>query len=294
MTDDKPTHLDLFSGIGGFSLAFEASGFRTVGFAEINEYPSKILRWHWPNVPNHGDFRNVPREYVDVVTAGVPCQPASCAGKMRGVNDERWLWDGTIDIVGEIGPAVAVFENVSGLLTLDNGRAFNGILSRLAEKRFDVWWDVFPAAAFGAGHLRERVFLVGSHAASLPKRIQANEAHAIPAVGGSRAFASGAPDFSTTADAVRARLQGHARNGEDGEGRTEARRPVAPPDLRGRVHSDNWWHEAHTGIPVLADGLPNKLVEAASLCIGDSIVPQVVVPLAKAIYQILRPTPQQQ
>jgi DNA-cytosine methyltransferase len=164
--NEQPTILDLFSGIGGFSLGFESAGFRTVAFSEIDPEASRVLKHWWPDVPNLGDIRGITGEVlrtigpVDGITGGVPCQPASALGQMRGAQDERWLWPETIRLVGETRPVFGVFENPTSLAVLNGGREFNGILSGLSALGYDLWWDVIPAAAVGAGHLRERLILV--------------------------------------------------------------------------------------------------------------------------------------
>jgi DNA (cytosine-5)-methyltransferase 1 len=171
------THLDLFSGIGGFSLAFEAEGFETIAFCEHDEIKRIVLRHWWPGVPILPDVRDTAaitefcRKHgpITLVTGGVPCQPTSTLGQQRGTSDERWLWPDTIRVVGAVRPRFAVFENPPAILTLQGGRAWNGIVSGLVALGYDLWWDVFSAAAFGAGHLRERVLLIATdsrHSAS--------------------------------------------------------------------------------------------------------------------------------
>ncbi|MDE2107409.1 MAG: DNA cytosine methyltransferase, partial [Patescibacteria group bacterium] len=86
------THLDLFSGIGGFALAAAAAGYKTIGFSEIEPYACKILKRHWSDVPNYGDIRNIRGIRADLVTGGFPCQPYSLAGERRGASDDRALW----------------------------------------------------------------------------------------------------------------------------------------------------------------------------------------------------------
>ena len=117
--NERPTHLDLFSGIGGFTLASQRAGYRTTQFVENNPYAQAVLRKHWPDIPVHNDIRNFyPTSSPRLLTAGVPCQPASCAGEMRGSSDkhDRWLWPEVIRVISEARPLYAVMENPTGLL----------------------------------------------------------------------------------------------------------------------------------------------------------------------------------
>src|SRR5215471_15731480 len=142
------THLDLCSGIGGFHLAAEWAGFETIGFSEVEPYCCKLLEQHWPDIPNYGDLRRADfsplRGRVTVLSAGVPCQPASLAGKRRGERDDRWLWPAVCDVVECVEPAWCVFENPYGILTLD---CFGGILLRLGEAGYAVRAFSVPANA---------------------------------------------------------------------------------------------------------------------------------------------------
>jgi len=93
--NENPTHLDLFSGIGGFALAARWAGFETVGFCDNEPYAQAVLKKHWPNVPIHGDIKaldGTAYRGVTLLTGGFPCQPFSCAGKQRGKDDDRYLW----------------------------------------------------------------------------------------------------------------------------------------------------------------------------------------------------------
>jgi site-specific DNA-cytosine methylase len=163
---NEPTLFELFAGICGFSLGFECEGFRTVGFAEYEPDASLVIAAHYPCVRNFGDVRNVSRGIlaeigpVDVITGGVPCQPASLLGQQRGTADERWLWPEAIRVVGELRPRVAVFENPPAILGLEDGRAWDGIVNGLAALRYDCLWEIVPAAIVGAGHIRPRLFLI--------------------------------------------------------------------------------------------------------------------------------------
>jgi DNA (cytosine-5)-methyltransferase 1 len=158
--------LDIFSGIGGFSYAAQQvwkDDLEIVGFCECDKFCQKVLRKHWPNVEivenvrseRIKQFRN-----IDLLSAGVPCQPASTAGSQRGTSDKRWLWPDTLEIIRLVRPHYAILENVPGLFSLEQGLAFNGILSGLAEIGYDCWWETIPACAVGAPHKRDRIWIV--------------------------------------------------------------------------------------------------------------------------------------
>ena len=157
----QATHLDLCSGIGGFTIAAHWAGFETVGFSEVEPYCCALLAQHWPEVPNYGDLRTADfshlRGHIDVLSAGVPCQPASLAGKRGGSRDERWLWEAVLDVVGSVQPAWTIFENPDGILSLGE---FGGVLLRLGTLGYEVRLFRVPANAAGAKHRRERVFIV--------------------------------------------------------------------------------------------------------------------------------------
>ncbi len=118
--------LDLFSGIGGFSLGLERAGMETVAFCEIEEYPRKILAKHWPDVPIYDDVRELNYERlksdgntdIDVLCGGFPCQPFSVAGKQRGKEDDRHLWPEMFRLLQETRPTWLIGENVAGFITM--------------------------------------------------------------------------------------------------------------------------------------------------------------------------------
>lgn len=154
---------DLFSGIGGFSLAAHWMGWRTAWFSEVDPYACRVLAHHWPDVPNLGDIRAVDWttvQPVDVVTAGFPCQPHSVAGKRLASADERDLFDEVIRCLRVVRPHVATLENVPGLLTSESGRFFGRVLGQLAKIGYDAEWQVLSAKDVGADHERKRVWIV--------------------------------------------------------------------------------------------------------------------------------------
>ena len=153
--------LDLFSGIGGFSLGLERAGMRTVAFCESNERKRQILRKHWPSVPcfpNVATLRGFEiQERIDVICGGFPCQDISLAGKRTGITSKRsGLWDHYARLIGELRPRFAIVENVPGLLV----RGLGTVLGDLAARGYDAEWDCIPAAAVGAPHLRARIWVL--------------------------------------------------------------------------------------------------------------------------------------
>lgn len=155
----------LFSGVGMIDYGLErlCGGFEIAYQVEIENYLVKVLERHWPDTLRFRDVRecgshNLP--YADCIVGGPPCQPASCAGKRKGPEDERWLWGETLRIIGEMEPRYCILENPTGLLTLNDGREFGRILGTLAALGYGVEWHCIPASAVGAPHIRDRVWIV--------------------------------------------------------------------------------------------------------------------------------------
>jgi len=160
--------LDLFSGIGGFSLGLERTGgFETVAFCEIDPFCRRVLAKHWPSVPCFEDVTTLRGEdvgTVDVICGGFPCQDISIAGRQAGIEGARsGLWGEFARLIGEIGPRFVVVENVSNLLSGPSERPgawFGRVLRDLATLGYDAEWHCIPAGAVGAPHIRDRVWVV--------------------------------------------------------------------------------------------------------------------------------------
>jgi len=156
--------LDLFSGIGGFSLGLHSTGiFETTKFVEFDSFCQKVLNKNFPNIPIEGDIRNVKgQEFeADVITGGFPCQPFSVAGKQKGTNDNRYLWPEMFRLIKEIKPEFVIGENVQGLINLQNGMVLRQVQDQLEGEGFEVQCFLIPASGVGAWHQRNRVWIVG-------------------------------------------------------------------------------------------------------------------------------------
>jgi len=162
--------LDLFSGIGGFSLGFEKAGFKTVAFCEIDKFCHKILNKHWPTIPIYNDVSRLTKEQltqdgidqIDIITGGFPCQDLSAAGKQKGINDgERsGLWYEMRRIISEIRPRFTIMENVPNFISGGGGIWFGEFLRSLAEIGYDAEWRCISAAEVGKPHVRKRLWII--------------------------------------------------------------------------------------------------------------------------------------
>jgi DNA (cytosine-5)-methyltransferase 1 len=173
VADPAPVRvLSLFSGVGGLDLALRLAvpRARTVCYVEGEAQAVAVLAARMEEglldpAPVWGDVSTLDgtalRGAVDLVVAGFPCPPVSVAGKGLGFDDPRWLWPEVVRLVRETRAPFLVVENVRGLLSARDGAVAGTVLGDLADLRFDAEWGVLSAAAVGAPHRRERVFLVG-------------------------------------------------------------------------------------------------------------------------------------
>ena len=161
------THGSLFSGIGGFDLAAEWSGWKNLFNCEWEEFPRKVLKYHFPNAKQYGDIKEFDAtDYhgrIDILSGGFPCQPFSVAGKQKGTEDERHLWPEMLRIIGECQPRWVVGENVRGLVSWSDGLVLEACYSDLENLGYSVQSFIIPACAAGnAPHRRDRVWIVAN------------------------------------------------------------------------------------------------------------------------------------
>ena len=160
------THGSLFSGIGGFDLAAEWSGFTNLFNCEWEEFPRKVLKHHFPNAEQFGDIKQFNATAysgrLDILSGGFPCQPFSVAGKRKGSEDERHLFPEMLRVIGECQPRWVVGENVRGLVNWSDGLVFETCCADLEALGYSVQSFIIPACATGAPHRRDRVWIVAN------------------------------------------------------------------------------------------------------------------------------------
>jgi DNA (cytosine-5)-methyltransferase 1 len=298
----------LFAGIGGLDLGLERAGMACRWQVEIDEYCRRVLAKHWPDVPKFGDIREVTGgelERVDLICGGFPCQDISDAGKRAGIGGERsGLWSEYIRLVRVLRPHFVLVENVAALL----GRGAGTVLGDLAASGYDAEWDCIPAAAVGAPHIRDRVFIV-AHARCVQggerhnadrERGRQDEAEQTRVGGGAVAHAdrAGSPHLRQS-QARGERLTGRdtpARGGDragtvaDPDRQSlavgpcfggDAREELATFERSCRAGQGQWATEPDVGR--VADGVPARVDRLRGL--GNAVVPQIAEWLGRRIVE---------
>ncbi len=280
-------HLDLFAGIGGFSLAARWMGWKTVAQVEWDAWCQKVLAKNFPDALRFGDIvefnkmlengeittdscdvrqytrgteqslpgvgehgetlsgnaeRRIDFGKIDIITGGFPCQPFSHAGKRKGTDDSRYLWPAMLETIRRVKPSYVVGENVAGLVSMENGKTLDRILSDMEDEGYTTEQVIIPACAVGAWHRRDRIWIIGRHNASHNEGIglccQEKDGEL---EGGFRP------------------AKHHKRNGES-------------------VH--NMW-DSEPSVGRVANGIPNRVDRLKGL--GNAIVPQVAYEIFKAV-----------
>jgi len=168
--------LDLFSGLGGFSLGLERTGhFKTVAFCDNNKYSKLVIDKHWKGIKIYDDIREITKEKFttdgietpDIITGGFPCQPFSVAGKQKGTSDDRHLWPEMFRIIKAFKPRYVIGENVRGIINIQDGVVFETVCTDLESEGYEVQPFIIPAAGVGAPHRRERVWIIANREESM-------------------------------------------------------------------------------------------------------------------------------
>lgn len=275
--------LDLFSGIGGFSLGLERAGMTTVAFCEIEPYCRAVLKKHWPDVPCYDDIRTLSAQRlsadgiaVDVICGGFPCQDISCAGAGAGIEGERsGLWREYSRLIGELRPRYAIVENVAALL----GRGLGVVLGDLAALGFDAEWHCVPASAVGAPHRRDRLWIVAYPMSAERRQVggaRGRVARQNRVSQGQESPGRSEPGHSPLANANADHEHGRSSPLQMGWGRF-AREVVEDGDAR----RAEWSAEPDVGR--VADGVPSRVDRLGAL--GNAVVPQIPEIIGRAIME---------
>lgn len=291
------THLDLFAGGGGAAWFGKLIGAKCVGYVEKDEYCKRIIRARirdgiFDDAPIFDDVRTFDgRPYsgrVDLITAGFPCQPFSCAGKRQGESDERNMWPDTVRILREVRPRHAILENVPGLFTTDY---IQTVFGDLAAAGFDAEWEVVSAADVGAPHLRKRLWILATDS-HRPRRGETKERIAASS-DSSESRADGQAEFMADSDDPQ---EWRTRNAEMARPReTEAwtfyqsqrtsdskhsRESGGTIRSRSRNANADWW-SVEPRMGRVADGVANRVNRLRSL--GNGWVPAVAFEFWKRV-----------
>jgi len=268
--------LDLFSGIGGFSLGLERTGgFETVAFCEYEDFPRRVLAKHWPNVPCFPDVRELKGSDidgpVDVICGGYPCQPFSTAGQRRGKEDDRHLWPEFNRLVDELRPTWVIGENVAGHISM----GLDDVLSDLERQGYACRSFIIPACAVDAPHRRDRVWTLsnttqlqcdgsGKHRQQSKRQVSKS---------GKRSGAE------PVADAQRIRQSGQGQpffaSDCEAQGQREA-------DYAISISQPGKWR-AEPNVGRVAYGVPRRVDRLK--CLGNAVVPQIPEMIGYAILE---------
>lgn len=268
--------LDLFAGIGGFSLGLHRTGgFETVAFVERDDYAQKVLAKNFPDVPIFDDVRTFDADglgRIDVITGGFPCQPWSVAGKREGHLDtqDRDLWPKMASIIEELQPKWVIGENVQGFVNEPMGLART--LADLESIGYQSTYWILPAAGVGAPHRRNRVFILAHTRHGRRGDIRVTEKGQYPqrerstntdSVSGS----SKQPLLVAHTDSPLSERNERAKRSEqERANNSQLSRWATEPDICRVAH----------GIPRRVDRLR---------CLGNAIVPQIATQIGNAILE---------
>lgn len=314
------THIDLFSGIGGFALAARWAGIKTVQFVEIDPFCRKVLQKNFKGVPIHDDIKTFKwtGERPFLITGGFPCQPFSCAGKRKGTGDDRHLWPEMLRVIKEFNPEWIIGENVGGIINIknlvepggdfdmedeaDNGGEDSGstsvlvsILSDLNQAGYSVQLFLIPACSVGSPHRRDRVWIVAHSEHNGGDRTETNREYN-QAQHESTARTQ-LPQYEPAGEVSLSRTCGNAcadhapdtqhdktsRHGQDGGRVLPFTEPIRP-DNRNQWEQD-WYSVAlRTCVRGVDDGVSRGLHRTDRLkSLGNSVIPQIPYLIMKAI-----------
>ena len=298
--------LDLFSGIGGFSVGLEATGkFKTIGFCEKDKFCQKVLQKHWQGTTIFEDIRDIDGTKIkaDVITGGFPCQPFSTAGKRKGTEDDRYLFPEMLRIIKETQARWVVGENVQGIVNMSEGKVLQGIHNDLETIGYEVQSFIIPASSQGAWHKRNRVWIVAANANSRlsigeNKEIQTRR---ITSNNGSQNVSNSSSQRpSTQSIGDNRELEKESKGKKETRNKSTLRSSSSCPNvsnqiqikrkhtsikMSGSTSKESWW-ETQSELCGVPDGVQYELYPDRAnriKALGNAIVPQIATEIGKAI-----------
>ena len=288
------THLGLFEGIGGFSLAARWMGWETLAWCEWNEFGQKVLKHHFPDAEGFGDITKTDftkyANKIDILTGGFPCQPYSLAGKRKGKEDSRHLWPEMLRSIREVKPRWVIGENVYGLINWDGGLVHDEVQTDLEAEGYEVFSVVLAAASVGAPHRRDRVWFIAHRNSNGQQRFNGENE-----INSSKRRFNALDDVEQVCDVANTLLNGFKRGRNSGKLRNERKNGNKRPENMGSISGKKWQNfpsqstvcGGDDGLPGGLDGITfpkwrNESIKAY----GNAIVPQVAFELFKVIEQM--------
>ena len=263
----------LFSGIGGLDLGLERAGMNVIWQSEIDPYACRVLKKHWPEVPNHGDIKQIDWSRVErpaVICGGYPCQPFSTAGNRKGEEDPRHLWPWVRQAISELRPRYAILENVRGHLSLGG----TTVIADLAAIGYDAEWRIVSAASVGAAHRRDRIIIVAYPNDAGPHSAQVN-----PAETGQyaqRGLGGCGQDVANTQSSVKRNSESHGVCTVYGQATELGKQGWDSRSI------SSWW-ETEPDVGRVADGVPSRVDRLRGL--GNAVVPQVAEVIGRLVIE---------
>ena len=302
--------LDLFSGIGGFSIGLERAGFETVAFCEIDKYCRLVLKNHWKDIKVYPDVREITKQQLEedgcelpeVITGGFPCQPFSVAGRQKGSGDNRYLWPEMFRVIKEFKPRWIIAENVRGIVNIQDGVVFENVCTDLESQGYETQTFNIPAAGVGAPHRRERVWIVANSRRTIRGQQSSRNKESIES-GTSQETQRSADSDSVARSSKREKIMADSNINREkwnqSENRKGSRIKQSSKDVadskrvyvqgqqdRSRQEQSRrsgWW-DIEPDVGRVADGVQGRIHRLKGL--GNSIVPQIAEEIGKAIMKV--------
>ena len=289
--------LDLFSGIGGFSLGLESAGMQTAAFCEYDQHARKVLEKHWPDVPIFHDIRDLNAEVlydngiqdIGLICGGYPCQPFSLAGQRRGTEDNRHLWPEMFRLVQELRPTWVIGENVVGHITM----GLDQVLTDLEGAGYATRPFVIPACAVDAQHRRDRVWVIAHANRNSESELSINEGKRRRQLVEDSICGSGRDSESPARRQNEETKRPQNPNPIAGSGEdvayadsSQRQRNGSPLGIQSKYSesgSSSWW-QPEPSVGRVADGVPNRSHRLRQL--GNAVVPQVVEAIGRMIMSV--------